>query len=160
MPASFHFSPLPSKINSWMISLLRQLPVSKQLREHHMTTGLKLGSIGDSIASPLDATTLTSTSSASLNKISCLRLLPWLSEKTDSHAIALNHWLKAQSEVPSHMWYRPFENRANRIPLKTQTTCLASFYHDSSGPFVTKIPSRRNKRPCLSLSSINYLKGK
>jgi hypothetical protein len=102
MPASFHLSLLPSEINSWMISLLRQLPVSKeQLREHHTAMGLKLGGVGDSIASPSDAMTLTLTSSASLNKI------PWLSEKADSCAIALNHWLKAQSEVPSHMWYRP-----------------------------------------------------
>jgi hypothetical protein len=155
MPASFHLSPLPSEINSWMISLLRQLQVSEQLGEHHTTAGLKLGSVGDSIASPSDATTLTSTSLASLNKISCSGLLPWLSEKADSHAIALNHWLKAQSEVPSHMWYRPFRNRADRILVKTQTTCLASFYHDSSGPIVTTIPSRSNKRPCLSLSLMN-----
>jgi hypothetical protein len=154
-PASFHLSPLPSEIDSWMISLLRQLPVSKQLREHHMTTALELGSIGNSIASPSDAMTLTLTSSASLNEISCSGLLPWLSEKADSHAIALNHWLKAQSEVPSHMWYRPFGNRAYRIPLKTQTPCLASFFHDSSGPIAMTIPSRSNKRPCLSLSSMN-----
>ena len=52
MPASFHLSPLPSKIGSWMISLLWQLPVSKQLWEHHTMMGLKLGSVGDSIVSP------------------------------------------------------------------------------------------------------------
>ena len=152
MPASYHLSPLPSKIDSWMISLLWQLLVSEQLQEHHTTTGLELGSIGDSIASPSDATTLTLTSSASLNKISCSGLLPWLSEKADSRAIALNHLLKVQSEVPSLMWHRPFGNQANRIPLKTQTTCLASFYHDSSVPIVTKIPSRSNKTPSLSQS--------
>ena len=32
------------------------------------------------------------------------------------------------------MWYRPFGNWADRIPPKTQTTCLASFYQGSSGP--------------------------
>ena len=42
MPESFRISQLPREINLWlMISLLRQLPVSKQLREHHTTTGLE-----------------------------------------------------------------------------------------------------------------------
>ncbi len=155
MPENFCISPLPSKINSWLTSVLWQFPMSKQLREQHTTTGLKLGSGGSNIASPLDATTLISTGSVKLSKISCWELLPWLSEKAGSHEIALNHCLKAQSEVPSHMWYRPFENRANRIPLKTQKTCLASFYHNNSGPIATTIPSRCNKRPCHLLSSMN-----
>ncbi len=47
--------------------------------------------------------------------------------------------------VPSHMWYRPFGNQADRIPLKTQKTWVASFYHDNSGPIATMIPSRCNK---------------
>ena len=61
--------------------------------------------------------------------------------------IALNHWLKAQSEVPSHMWYRPFGNREDRIPVKTQTTCLASFYQGSSEPIAMTTPKKCNKRP-------------
>jgi hypothetical protein len=156
MPESFRVSPLPSKINSWLTSVLRQLPVSKQLWEQHTTTGLKLGSSGSNIASLSDATTLISTGSVKSSKISCWELLPWLSEKAGSREIALlNHWLKAQSKVPSHMWYRPFRNPADRIPLKTQKTCLASFYHDNSGPIAMTIPSRCNKRPCHVLSLIN-----
>jgi hypothetical protein len=155
MPENFHISPLPSKINSWLTSVLWQLPVSKQLREQHTTMGLELGSGGSNIASPLDATILFSTGSVKSSKISCWELLPWLSEKAGSREIALKHWLKAQSEVPSHMWYRSFENQANRIPLKTQKTCLASFYQDNSGPIATRIPSRCNKRPCHLLSLTN-----
>jgi hypothetical protein len=155
MPENFRVSPLPSKINSWLTSVLRQLPVSKQLREQHMTTGLELGSGGGNITSPLDVMTLILTGSVRSSEISCWELLPWLSGKAGSRKIALNHWLKALSEVPSHMWYRPFGNWANRIPLRTQTTCLASFYHNNSGPIATMIPSRCNKRPCHLLSSMN-----
>jgi hypothetical protein len=51
--------------------LLRQLPVSKHLREQHTTMGLDLGSGGSNIASPSDATTLISTGSVRSSKISC-----------------------------------------------------------------------------------------
>jgi len=73
----------------------------------------------------------------------------------NSRSIALMHWLKAQSEVPSHMWCRLFGNRADRIPLKMQTTCLLSFYQGSSGPIETTILKKCNKRSFLSLSSKN-----
>jgi len=155
MPESFRISPLPKEISSWLTSLLQQLPMSEQLRERHMTTGLAPGDNGKNGASPLDATTSISISSARLSKIFYSVPLQWLSEKDGSCSIALTHWLKAQSEVPSHMWYRPFGNRADRIPLKTQTTCLVSFYQGRSGPIETMIPKKCNKRPFLSLSSKN-----
>jgi hypothetical protein len=69
MPESFRISPLPKEISSWLTSLLQQLPVSEQLREHHTTTGLALGDDGKNGASPLDATTSILTSSARLSKI-------------------------------------------------------------------------------------------
>jgi hypothetical protein len=69
MPESFHLSQLPSKINSWLISLLRQLPMSEQLREHHTTMGLKPGGDGRNIANPLNATTPSLTGSVELSEI-------------------------------------------------------------------------------------------
>ena len=75
MPESFRTSQLPSKVNSWLISLLRQLPVSEQLREHHTTTGLEPGSGGGDIVSSSDANTPTSTSSVELSIILCSRHL-------------------------------------------------------------------------------------
>ncbi len=147
MPENFRISPLPSEISSWLTSLLQPLPVSEQLQEQHTTTGIELGVDGRSGAAPSDATTSTLTGSVKSSEISYLEPLRWLSEKEGSRRIALNHWLKAQSEVPSHMWYRPFGNRDDRIPLKTQTTCLASFYHDSSDPTETTIPRKFNKKP-------------
>jgi len=155
MQTNFQIFPLPKEISSWLTSLLQQLPVSAQLREHHTTTGLVPGSGGKNGANPSDATTSTLIDSANSSGISYSELLPWLSGKDGSRKIALMHWLKAQSEVPSHMWYRPFGNRADRIPRRTQTTCLASFYQISSALTETTIPRKSNKRPYLSLSSKN-----
>jgi hypothetical protein len=155
MPENFRISPLPKEISSWMTSLLQQLPVSEQLRECHTMTGLDLGDDGKNGASLSDATTSISISAARPSEIFYSVPLQWLSEKDGSRSIALTHWLKAQSEVPSHMWYRPFGNWADRIPPKTQTTCLASFYQGSSGPIETTIPKKCNKRPFHLLSSKN-----
>jgi hypothetical protein len=51
MPTHFEISPLPSKISSWLISLLQRLPANKQLREEHTTTNLALGTNGRNITS-------------------------------------------------------------------------------------------------------------
>ncbi len=40
MPENFRIPPLPGKINSWLTSVLWQLPMSEQLREQHTTMGL------------------------------------------------------------------------------------------------------------------------
>jgi hypothetical protein len=69
MPESFRISPPPKEISSWLTSLLQQLPVSEQLREHHMTTGLALEDDGKNGASPLDATTSILISSARSSEI-------------------------------------------------------------------------------------------
>jgi hypothetical protein len=155
MPENFRILPLPSEISSWLISLLQPLPVKELLREQHMTTGIELGVDGRRGASPTDATTSNSTNSAKSSEIFYLKPLRWLSEKGGFRGIALNHWLKEQSEVPSHMWYRPLGNRDDRIPPKTQTTCLASFYRGSSDPTETTIPKKCNKRPSRFACSTN-----
>ena len=155
MSENFRISPLPKEISSWMTSLLQQLPVSEQLRERHTTMGLAPGRNGKNGVSALDATTSISISSAKSNKIFCSAPLQWLSEKDGSCSITLTRWLKAQSEVPFHMWFRPSGNWADRIPLKTQTTSLASFYRGNSEPTEMTITKKCNKRLFLSLSSKN-----
>jgi hypothetical protein len=76
MPKKIHTSPLPSKINSWLTSVLWQLPMSEQLREQHTMMGLKLGSGGTNIASLCDATALILAGSVRSSKISCWELFP------------------------------------------------------------------------------------
>jgi hypothetical protein len=57
MPVHFEILPLPKEISSWLISLLHQLPVSKQLREEHMMAKLEHGDDGQNIANPWDVET-------------------------------------------------------------------------------------------------------
>ena len=101
MPNYFTILALPSKISSWLTSLLRQL------WEAHTTTTAKLypGSDGRSTTSPLDAETSTWTNSTDMKNSSCLEHLLWLSERGDSraHGNALKCWLKSQSKIPFHM---------------------------------------------------------
>jgi hypothetical protein len=101
MPMHFEISPLPSKISSWLILLLQCLPTNKQLREEHTTTNLALGADGRNIVSQLDVETSSWTASPSKSKFSCSEPLLRLSEADDSQTKKLEHWLRAQSEVPS-----------------------------------------------------------
>jgi hypothetical protein len=101
-------SQIPSKINSWLTSLLQRLPMREQLWELHTMMQLKPGGDGPNIACPLDATVSIWTDSADKSKYSSLGLLAWLSVEGDSCCHGMTHWLKEQSEVPHHMWLRPF----------------------------------------------------
>jgi hypothetical protein len=155
MPVHFKISPLPNKINSWLILLLQHLPVNKLLQEEHMTTNLAHGPNGKSSASQLDMETSSWIASASKSKSSYLEHLPWLSGVGDSPICNSTHWLKAQSEITYQMWCRSSGHWEDRIPLKIQTTSLASFYCNSSGPSEVKTLRENNKRPSLSQPSIN-----
>ena len=155
MPVHFEISPLPKEISSWLTSLLQQLPVSEQLREEHTTAKLAPGDDGQPTASPSDAEISTWTPSLDTSESSCSAHLRWLSGKEDSRGIAMKHWLRAQSEVPSHMWFRPSGRQEDRTPQRTKTMSLASFYRDNSEPSKTTIPNSNNKRPSPSSSSTN-----
>jgi hypothetical protein len=147
MPSHFEILPLPSKISCWLISLLQQLPVSERLRKEHTTAKLEHGDDGQNIANLLDAQTSSWINSQEMSESSCLEHLQWLSEKDNSCRIAMRCWLKEQSKVPLHMWFRPSEQREDRTQQKMTTLNLAFFYHDSNKLTRKKIPNRSNKRP-------------
>jgi hypothetical protein len=155
MPMHFKISPLPSEISSWLISLLQRLPANEQLREEHTTTNLALGDDGRNIASQLDVKTSSWTASPSKSEFSCSEPLLWLSEADSSQIKNFEHWLRAQSEVPSQMWYRPSGRRGDRIQLRMQTTSLASFYRDNLGHSEMMIPKKKNIRPSPFSCSTN-----
>ncbi len=56
------------------------------------------------------------------------------------------HWLREQSGVPFHMWYRPSGWRADRTRQRTKIMNFTSFYQDSSEPFKMKVPSKLSKK--------------
>ncbi len=147
MPDHFKILPIPRDISCWLISLLQQSSMSKQLQEEHTTVKLEHGNVGHHTASPLNAQTFSWIDSHEMSKFPCSEHLQWLSEKDNSCGIAMRCWLKEQSGVPSHMWCRPSGQREDRTPQKTTTENLASFYQDSIGLKRTKILNKSNKRP-------------
>jgi hypothetical protein len=103
MPAHFEILPLPSKISSWLIFMLQQLPTYVLLWEQHTMMGLELRGDGSNIANLLDVITYTWTASQDKTLFSCWAHLPWLSQQEDFWGRSTKLWLKAQSEVPFHM---------------------------------------------------------
>jgi hypothetical protein len=76
------------------------------------------GGDGKHTASPLDAATFTWMDSDKSRKFSCSGLLPWLSDLDNFKGNAMGHWLREQSGVPSHMWYRPSGVKGRQNPTK------------------------------------------
>jgi hypothetical protein len=80
----------------------------------NMMTQLKPGGDGLNIALLLDATISIWTDLADKIKYSSLELLAWLSMDDDSCCHGMTHWLKEQSEIPYHMWFRSFGHREDQ----------------------------------------------
>ncbi len=131
VPSHFEIVPLPNKITSWLIALLRKLPVNQQYSEVH--TGCKLwrGNVGANTTVALATKTSSSNPSQSTSESNSLEPLPWLYEKDGFQDQLTTDWLKAQLLVPSHMYAQPSEKMASRIPRSTTMPGLVSFYRDS-----------------------------
>ncbi len=82
----------------------------------------------------LDLATFSWTSLLNKNKFSCLEHLQWLSGQDNFVRNAIGYWLREQSKVPSHMWYRPSGQMADRTQQNMGILSLASFYQDFSEP--------------------------
>ena len=85
MPEHFEIVQLPSEINSWLISLLQQLPVKKQLQEKHKRTKIGRGPDGKNIVNQSELKKMTSTSTISPREkeSGSWEPLPWLCVKGD-----------------------------------------------------------------------------
>jgi hypothetical protein len=139
VPSHFKIVPLPKEIVSWLTSLLLRLPVKEQLRERHTRT--KLGRLGDleSISTQLESSMTTSLITSQKDKESKLwERLPWLCATEDFQDQLMTPWLKAQSEVPFHMWLRPSGRMTGQIQQKMKTASLADFYLGNTGPSETR----------------------
>jgi hypothetical protein len=101
LPPHFQVVPLPREIESWLISLLQQLPKKEQLREPHMKTRLDPNNDGWSTLNQLALpTTPSSTNLTDANKTSSSAPLQQPSEKEDFQATLSKPWLLEQSEIP------------------------------------------------------------
>mmetsp|Transcript_13224 Transcript_13224/g.28024 ORF Transcript_13224/g.28024 Transcript_13224/m.28024 type:complete len:842 (+) Transcript_13224:3970-6495(+) len=148
VPENLEIRPLPSEIVSWLTSLLQRLPVKEQLREKHKRTRLGRGTDGLNGVDPLESAMMSfSTSSAEANETSYSEPSPWLCVKDDFRDRMSTPWLRAQSEIPFHLWHRPSENTTGRILLGTKMASSADFYRASSelSKMTTRTQSNRKR---------------
>ena len=105
------------------------LPVREQLQEQHTRTKIGLGPDSPSTSKQLEYTmTLTSTTSSGTKKIESLELLHKRCEREGFPADLMKPWLKQLSEMPSHMWRRPFGTMIGETPPSKRTGSLQDFY--------------------------------
>ena len=105
--SNFEIVPLPNKITSWLTGLPRKLPVNQQYNEVHMWSKLWRGNVGASTTIALKTTTSSLNLCPSINESKSLEPLPWLFEKDGFRDQLMTDCLKAQSQVPFHMYARP-----------------------------------------------------
>ena len=138
---SSHFKivQLPKEISVWLTSVLQKLPVREQLREEHTRTKIGRGNDSASTPSPLESTTIpTSTTSTGTNESESCALLRKQCEKAGFPAQLMKPWLNQLSEMPSHMWRRPSGTMTGETPPSTKTESLHAFYQDSTVPTETR----------------------
>jgi hypothetical protein len=154
LPPHLQVVPLPNEIESWLISLLLQLPMKEQLREPHTKTRPEPNGDGSSTLSQLVSnTTPTWTHSHDVNETSSSAPSPQQFGKDDFQASFRNPWLQEQSEIPFRVYARPSGSKDAKTHQKTMTFNLASFYNDSFDHTSTTIRNRNNKRPSPCASS-------
>ncbi len=156
VPEHFEIVPLPNEIASWVTSLLLRLPRKMQLQEQHTRTKLGRGEDGNSGATKSGSEMTSSLIPLHPTKGSDYSdLSPWVSVKDDFRQNLMTHWLKAQSEVPSHTWYRPSGRMIGQTPPRTKTESLVDFYRDYSDLSKAKTQRKNNRKLCQLSPSAN-----
>jgi hypothetical protein len=154
VPSHFKIVPLPNEISSWLTSLLLRLPVKEQLQEKHTRTKLGRGGDSENGAIPsVSSTTTTLKTSQEVRESASLEHLPWLCVGGGFQDQLMTPWLRAQSEVPSHLWHRPSGKMIGQTLQKTKTVSLDDFYRGNSEPSETMTPIQSNRKPSQSASS-------
>jgi hypothetical protein len=153
IPSHFRIVPLPSKITSWLIALLQKLPVNQHFNKVHMQSKLGRGNNGASTTNALGTTASSSNISHNINESKSSEPLPWLCKKDGFWDQLMTDWLKAQSQVPFHMYVQPSEKTASQTHPSTKMPGLDSFHSNSIGASKTQTQQRNTKRPSLCVSS-------
>jgi hypothetical protein len=131
IPDHFEIQPLPNKITSWLTVLLLKLPVREQLFEKHTRTEIGRGNDGQPTATGLALKTISLTTSQDMPESNSSEHLQWPCGRQDFQDNLMTHWLTAQSEVPFHMYARPFARTGDQTPPWMTMERLDSFYNRS-----------------------------
>ncbi len=130
VPKLFKIVPLPSKIISWLASLLLWLPIELQLVEAHTRMMLGRGIATSNTAAASDLGVITSlTDCPDSTKLKSWELLLWLCVKGIFCNRVMVPRLKTQSQIPSTLWLRPSGKTDKKIPTRMQSTVLVDFYN-------------------------------
>jgi hypothetical protein len=127
--------------------------VNQQYNKVHTQSKLWSGNVKANTTVASGMNTSLSSLSQSISKSELPEPLPWLFKKDGFWDQLMTDWLKAQSQVPFHMYARPSEKTASRIPHLTTTPGLASFYNNYIGASRTQTRPKSTKRPFQCVSS-------
>ena len=147
IPVNLSIRQLPKKIVSFVISILRQLPVKQQRLKELKPSELLLGAVGSHSLSPLVLNNLFSlmNSPSSRKTLSCPPL-PSQSEKLPTLNQIKSHWFTEQSKPPCHMYLRPSGQTLGVTQDWTETVRLASSSKNNSKAIKIKTKEDKNKK--------------
>ncbi len=133
VPFGFHLCPLPTEINSWLISLLQNQPCkeqwSKQPTQSKLSLGLAINATFNQSGSSMTGTWVTSTDTKNIRSS-----VPFAIQSTKVDFLLSNTELIKldKFDPPSTMWYRPTSWLTDQTPVLIQITNLHSFYSEKS----------------------------
>lgn len=147
-PKNLKISTLPKEIESFLFSILQQLPEKTQQLEKHKHSGLSLGKDGKSFLTKLESKTTTSSTNSQVEKeTSSCHPLPKQSEKDTFLEEMSNPWFARQSAPPWTTYLRPSEISTDPIHASTATMSLAAFYNNSTKASKMRTQSKNKKKP-------------
>ena len=147
LPPNFEIRPLPNEISSWILSLARRLPVSKQVSQRLPRSELFRGAGGLPLLTPLASDKTSSSSDSNLGRrTSSSEPSPKPCATEPTLRPSTNDWLNRQSEIPSETFVRPSGKTVIRTLEGMPGDSLASFYSGSSVDIPTPTPARSPRK--------------
>ena len=147
MPSSFEISPLPQKIESYVLSMLERLPESLQTRERHTFSKIYLGRDGHSSFNP---STWKETHSSLDFQVKRKTSSPQhLQKQSDDEIIQeelLIPWSLRQSVPPWTTFHRPSKTMINQTQDWMQKERLRDFYSCSSKAIKKQTQKKSTKK--------------
>ena len=153
IPPLFHISPVPKEIYSWVISLLRKQPSTKQSPKEPQRSKLLRGRDGRSILHPsASATTPSSTISSRTKETGSYQHSHQQYEQDAFQQNAIADSYARQLPIPSNKYHRPFGLTKGETRSTTLAATRPSFYHANTEDTEIKTLVRNTKWQSLDRS--------
>ena len=154
VPPTFKISPLPQKIESFILSILVSLPESTQTPEELTHSKISLGHAGSSSSNQLnlEKTHSSPTSQTEKEQLSPPSLQKQSGSKNFLESLAIP-WCLRQSAQPWTTYLRPSESLTMATRDSTNQVRLQDFYSNSLKATKKKIQMRNKRKQSPSASS-------